>query len=92
MLAYPEAVRRFQDLRSGLKIPDDAEFFSVEKRHIEQLPSGEIEGREEAPTPGASEADVTARPAWVAEFTKDFLFWEVAIDGRGDLVRLRKSR
>lgn len=92
MLTYQEAVQRFKDLKAGLKIPDDADFFSVEKRLIEQMPSGEIEGREEAPAPAASEAGITARLAWVAEFTRDFLFWEVAIDGRGDLVRLRKSR
>jgi hypothetical protein len=92
MLTYSEAVRRFRDLRSGLAIPDDADFFSVEKRHIEQMPTGEIEGRDGEPSPAESESGIASRLAWVAEFTRDFLFWEVALDDRGDLVRLRKSR
>jgi hypothetical protein len=99
MLSYQESVQRFKELKLQLNIPPDAEFFSVEKRHIEQMPTGEIEamdGAPAAPAPEAHGADgepgITERLAWVAEFTRDFMFWELAIDAQGKLVRLRKSR
>lgn len=69
MLSYREAVQRFEALRTRLRIPPDAEFFSVEKRHIEQFPTGEIEGGEAAPdaapptSPDASHAAPESAPA-----------------------------
>lgn len=99
MLTYQESVRRFKELGLQLNLPPDADFFSVEKRQIELLSTGEIEAMVGAPTPPDSETpDPEGEPgireclAWVAEFTRGFQFWELAIDARGDLVRLRKSR
>ena len=120
MLTYPESVQRFEDLKHQLRIPADADLALVEKRHIEQLPQGEIEAMEGAPAdlqepaglqtptdlsapegmqgdgdatgPGNGSAGISERLVWVGEYSLGFMFWELAIDAQGSLVRLRKSR
>lgn len=104
MLTYQESVQRFNDLKIQLGIPKDADFSFVEKRHIEQAPSGEIEGMQsggpeadpdlagEGPDGAVSAPLITERVAWVGEFGLGFMFWELAIDSKGRLIRLRKSR
>lgn len=47
---------------------------------------GELQGK--APSPPV----YTETLAWVGRFTYRIFFWELALDGRGDLIRLRKSR
>ncbi len=120
MLTYPESVQRFEELKNQLRIPADADLALVEKRHIEQLPQGEIEAMEGAPAElqepaglqapenpqglsgpqgdgdaagsGNGSAGISERLVWVGEYSLGFMFWELAIDAQGSLVRLRKSR
>ncbi len=106
MLNYIETIYRFNHYRDSLGIPPQAQLASVEKRLIELGKENEIEEvvpigsgfeldesetysseLEEAGTPTFSE-----QFAWVGEFVHGFLFWELALDSSGSLIRLRKSR
>ena len=92
------ALSRFEAARSEFEIPPDAPVTALEKRWIEQLQPGEIEGRD-PPLPDPVPVKFLApdfvpeqKLVWVAEFNRSFQFWELALDENGSFVRLRKSR
>ena len=102
MLTYREAVQRILDLGTSWGVPSDAGLFLVEKRRIELLPAGGIEGMEidnyvSSPKDGGDGGEQQVPPptetlVWIGEFTHSSRTWELAVDEHGVLVRLRKSR
>lgn len=103
MLTYHEAVQRILSLGESWGVPSEARLFLVEKRRIELLPAGEIEGMDGDASvyspmdmgdgaEGEQAPPLTETLVWIGEFTHQSRTWELAVDERGELVRLRKSR
>lgn len=87
MISATQATIRLEEVRSDLGIPEQAELVFVEKRIIElESATGEVE------TALGADPVYANQLAWIGKFTMRISFWEVAVDDRGSLIRLRKSR
>jgi hypothetical protein len=96
------AIKVLEQAKSRFKIPNEADLTNVDKMVIEKstfgemesLESREIDRKKNAQHLGdkSQEMEGARIIAWVGRFDLDAMFWELAIDMDGTLVRLRKSR
>ena len=77
---------KLNSYKAALGIPSAAGLAFIEKRSIELGNGNEI-----GPGLPANTA-FSERQVWVGRFEHDFVFWELALDVQGILVRQRKSR
>jgi hypothetical protein len=87
LISATQATNRLEEVRSDLGIPAQAKLVFVEKRIIElERASGGVEAAIGADPVYANQL------AWIGKFTLRISFWEVAVDERGSVIRLGKSR
>lgn len=90
MIPAQEVLAKMDRYRSESGIPDGARFSFLEKRWIEL---GDDEVHPARPSDSdESLSPCTDRLVWVGLYSQKSSTWELALDGIGTLVRLRKSR